>query len=341
MKKRIFDILKFAVFLSIGLGLVVLSVKDLTANERSEILVSFRNANYFWIILVILLGILSHISRSIRWVMLIETMGYKPSVKNTFYAVMVGYLANMAFPRIGEVTRCGILDRYEKIPFNKSLGTVITERAFDMIIFILIFIVTFFIEFNHVNNYLQEFIFPKLGLKFLSLGKLLMYASCLFLIFIGVVVFIFKRYKENKNIQKINHLIYGFWHGLRSITLVKHPFLFIFHTIFIWSMYYLMLYLCFFCFPETSSISMGAGLSCLAIGSIAIMVTPGGIGLYPFTFRGVLGLYAVSPTMGFALGWIAWTSQTIMITSLGVLSLILLHYTKKNPSINDTPSNNQ
>ncbi len=129
-------IVKFLLFLGLGLFVIWLSLRGLSQEEKSQILNSFRTANYNWVILAIILGILSHLLRSLRWMLFFEPMGYKPTLKVTFYAVMVGYFANMAFPRLGEVTRCGILAKYERIPFNKSFGTVITERAIDMLLFL-------------------------------------------------------------------------------------------------------------------------------------------------------------------------------------------------------------
>jgi len=121
-KNKLFTFIKFVFFLGLGILIIWLSVRNLTAKEKGEILASFRIANYNWVFLAILLGILSHVLRSLRWMMFFKPMGYHPSFKNTFYAVMVGYFANMAFPRLGEVTRCGILAKYEKIPFNKGVG---------------------------------------------------------------------------------------------------------------------------------------------------------------------------------------------------------------------------
>ena len=138
---RVATFIKFLLFLGLGIVIIWLSLHGLTPDEKTQILHSFRIADYNWVILTISMGIFSHFLRALRWKLFFEPMGYNPSLKNTFFAVMVGYFANMAFPRLGEVTRCGILTRYEKIPFNKSFGTVITERTIDMIIFILLFII--------------------------------------------------------------------------------------------------------------------------------------------------------------------------------------------------------
>src|SRR5271157_5051412 len=166
-RSKVSTFIKFVFFLGVGLLIIWLSVRNLTGTEKDEIIHSFRIANYNWVFLAIILGILSHVLRSLRWMIFFEPMGYHPSFKNTFFAVMVGYFANMAFPRLGEVTRCGILARYEKIPFNKSFGTVVTERALDMIIFILLFLLMIFTQIGTLHDYLDKHVYPGLQGKFI------------------------------------------------------------------------------------------------------------------------------------------------------------------------------
>jgi uncharacterized protein (TIRG00374 family) len=261
-----------------------------------------------------------------------EPMGYFPSFKNTFYAIMVGYFANMAFPRLGEVTRCGILAKYEKIPFNKSFGTVVTERALDLIIFFLLFLLTIFTQIGTLRNYLNNNVYPGLQGKFID-----PFSNPLFLFgiagFLALIILLFiilrKRIKNSKTYHKIVSLVLGFWEGFKSLSQIRKPVLFVFYSLAIWFLYYLMVYVCFFCFVSTSTLSPGAALSSLVLGSIGIMITPGGIGLYPAIIQETLLLYGLSRTTGLALGWIAWTAQTVMIFIVGGLSLILLTFNKK------------
>ncbi len=272
------------------------------------------------------MGILSHVSRTIRWNILLEPLGYKPKIKNTFLALMIGYFANLAFPRIGEVTRCGILNKYEKIPMNKSLGTVITERALDLLIFAILFFVTLFLQFDNLKGYVNKEVYAKLS------DKYTFYLSSYFLIRLGIVIivialvlfFIRKRIYKTKLYQKILNIFLGFWEGLSSLAKIKKPFWFIFHTLVIWILYYLMLYVCFFSLPETSGLGFYAALSAFVFGTIGIMVTPGGIGLYPAIIKNILGIYQISKASGFALGWIAWSAQTLMVIIAGLIALILL-----------------
>ena len=148
MKDKILNTAKFLFFLGIGIGLIWLVVKDLTEKDKEEIYKSFREANYWWIIVTILLGFLSNVSRAIRWKMLMKPLGHSPRLDNTVYAIFIGYMANYALPRLGEVTRCGILNRYDKVPMNELLGTVLAERAIDMLCLILIFFYTLFAQYS-------------------------------------------------------------------------------------------------------------------------------------------------------------------------------------------------
>jgi len=331
LKKSILNIIKFTLFLGLGIFIIWISLKDLTPAERFQILQSFRIANYWWVFLAILLGIFSHILRALRWILFFEPMGFKPSLKNTFYAVMVGYLANMAFPRLGEVTRCGLLTRYEKIPFNKAFGTVITERAVDMIIFFLLFILMILTQIGTIRGYLDNNVYPKLVAKFGYLHYSRMVIVTLVAISVLMIIFFFlfrKKLRESKFYQKIKNLTLGFWDGLRSLSQIKKIRLFTFYSLAIWTLYYFMLYLIFFCFAETTGLGPGAGLSALVLGSIGIMITPGGIGLYPAIIQESLLLYGITKPTGLALGWIAWTAQTAMIAVTGGISLLLLSFNK-------------
>lgn len=327
-------VVKFIFFLGLGILIIWLSLRNLTDVEKVEILRAFRTANYSWVALAIVLGILSHLLRSLRWILFFEPMGYKPSLKNTFYAVMIGYFANMAFPRLGEVSRCGILAKYEKIPFNKSFGSVITERAIDMILFLFLFFLTLFTQIGIIDHYLDTQIYPRIYAKIQdpALIRLMIYGGICFVILLLLVLLLFrKRVASSKIGSKIRSLIAGFWEGLKSLSGIRKPFLFVVYSLLIWVLYFLMLYVCFFCFPETSGLSLGAGLSALVLGSVGIMITPGGIGLYPAIIQETLRLYGTTVTTGLALGWIAWTAQTAMILIVGGISLLLLSF-NRNPN---------
>ncbi|MDP1622539.1 MAG: lysylphosphatidylglycerol synthase transmembrane domain-containing protein [Bacteroidales bacterium] len=329
--KRVATFIKFTIFLGLGFFIIWLSLRGLTPEERIEILHSFRIANYNWVILTIALGIISHLLRALRWMLFFEPLGYHPSLKNTFFAVMVGYFANMAFPRLGEVTRCGILTRYEKIPFNKSFGTVITERAIDMFTFVFLFFLMIVTQAGTIGHFLSTNVYPKFAEKFQNplFSRVFVLSIIGFCIIIGGIIYLLRRRIAASSLfHKINNLILGFWDGLKSLSQITRPGLFIFYSISIWTLYFFMIYVCFFCFTDTSFLGPGAGLSALVLGSVGILVTPGGIGLYPAIIQETMILYGITRTTGLALGWISWTAQTGMILMTGGISLILLSFNK-------------
>jgi len=321
LKDKILSIFKIVFFLGIGIFLIWLVVRNLTEEQKQQIIAAFKEANYAWVVLAILVGIVSNVSRAIRWKMLLKPMGHSPKLSNTFMAIMIGYLANLAVPRLGEVSRCGILTKYEKIPFNQSFGTVITERIIDMICLIVLFIITFFVEHEKIYNYtIQTIVNPIRGK--LSINTLLF--SFILLVGFVLLVFIFRKKSKNSFLPKIRSIIKGFIEGVISIKNVEKPFWFVFHSVFIWFVYYLTVYICFYCFKETALLKASTAMVVLAFGSVAVIITPGGIGAYPVIVTEVLSLFNIPVPIGFALGWIVWLSQTLELIIIGLISLLLL-----------------
>ena len=328
MKNKILAIARFTLFFGIGIFFIWLFLRNLSSDQKSEILNSFGGANYWWIGLAILLGVFSHYMRALRWKMLIEPMGYKPSNRNTFFAVMIGYLANLALPRLGEVSRCTVLTRYENVPFNKSFGTVITERVLDLMVFVFLFFLNLALQFSRLSAYINERIYKPLEAK-LHLSTHLSGSLSILILGTGILFFVLflvfrKRLAKNKLYQKVVGLLMGFLEGMKSLVKVKNMWLFIFYTVIIWTLYLFMAYFVYFSLPETAKLGLDAGLASLVFGTIGIMLVQGGIGIYPAIVAETLVLYAVDPTKGYALGWLIWTSQTLTIILLGALSLILL-----------------
>ncbi|HPE34729.1 MAG TPA: lysylphosphatidylglycerol synthase transmembrane domain-containing protein [Bacteroidales bacterium] len=333
MKKNLATAFKILFFLAIGIFFIWIFLHKLTPDQKNDIWESFISANYLWVILSIFLGIFSHIVRAYRWNSLLEPMGYHPNIKNTFFAVMVGYLANTAVPRLGEVTRCGVLNKYEKIPLAKSLGTVLVERSLDLLVFLILFTINLIIFYDKLGEYFDKRVYQPLADRFQienSAGFLLLIilgiAVVLLLVFLGLR----KKIRHYRIYKVIRELISGFWHGLWAVTRIKRPLMFVFQSFLIWLLYYLMIYICFFAMPQTSHLGFDAALSLLMFGSIGIMVVQGGIGIYPLIIAETLILYDISTTYGYALGWLSWTAQTLMIVIVGLLSLLLLPVFNKN-----------
>lgn len=334
MKKNLLGILKLVLALGLGLFIIYLSLRGLSSEGRQQILESFKLANYNWIILSVFLGIFSHLIRSIRWKMLLQPMGYQPSTFSTFLAVMVGYFANLGIPRSGEIARCSILYKEYRIPVDKSFGTVITERSIDMLLFFGLFFATFLFEYRRLAEYVNQNIWAPLQQKWDFLNQVEGLLLVLGLGFLGIIVglwFARKKILSLSVVQKVLGLFKGVWEGLLSIVKIRRPGLFIFYSFLIWFLYYLMVYVCMQSLPQTVPLSWTASLSILVLGSIGIMVTPGGIGLYPVIVAQTLVLYGISAQSGYgdAMGWITWSAQTIMIIVVGAISLILVSIKKK------------
>jgi glycosyltransferase 2 family protein len=327
LSKKLLAALKILFFLSIGIFFIWIFLRKLTAEQKLEIWDSFIHADFKWLVLALVIGFFSHLLRAMRWKMLLAPIGYHPKLSNTFLAVMIGYFANMALPRLGEVTRCGVLNKYEKIPMNKSIGTVIVERSIDMVVFVVLFLINFIIFFDKLNKYVDEKVFRPLSEKFAYSEEAAFYLILL-ISFIGIIVLFFfifrKRLKKLHFYDKTREILLGFWHGLWSVSRIKKPVTFIFQSFLIWILYFLMIYVCIFSLDETSHLGIGAGLSMLIFGSIGIMVVQGGIGIYPVIIAETLAIYGIQATTGYALGWLTWTAQTLLIVLVGILSLIIL-----------------
>lgn len=333
MKKTLATIGKLIFFLGLGIFFIWLFVRHLTPDEKREIWDSLGQANYLWILLSMFIGIFSHISRTIRWKMLIEPMGYHPRFINVFLAVFIGYFANLALPRLGEVSRCGVLAKYEKIPFQKSFGTVVTERAIDILTFGLLFLLNLVLQFGKVSHYISQQIITPVRDKFTSIdgtGYLFYILAAGLILVLAIFYYLRKQFNKTRLFQRINEVVQGFLEGLKSLARIKKPGWFIFHSIVIWILYFIMTYVVFNCLPETKGLSLTAGFAVFVFATIGVMIVQGGIGIYPAIVAETLLLYHIPETKGYAMGWLLWTGQTVMLILAGIISLILLPLVNKN-----------
>ena len=328
--KPIISFLKIALPLAFGAFLIWYVFKDLSPIEKQELSNSFSSANYFWILLSVLFGMLSHMSRAMRWKYSIEPLGKTPSFWNSFFTVMIGYVANLALPRLGEVTRPGLLGKYEGLPFNKLFGTIVAERVADLIILATIMVTIVFVEFDMLKDML--FGFFEQGSGGFSAEKLLVIFAVAIL---GGGIFFFLMLSKSNNpfFAKIRELFKGVFEGLISILKMKEKGKFLMHTAFIWIMYIGMFWVCFFCLDETSDVPLVGVVASFVMGSLAIVFVQGGLGVFPIAIMQTLMLYGISKTGALALGWILWSSQTIMIIVLGVASFPLLRFVNRNKKI--------
>ncbi len=335
--KKILNVIKILLPLSVGIWIIWYVYKDLTDHDKVIIINAFNTAQYGWIILSMFLGLLAHISRAIRWNILLKPLGYTPKLYNTFFCVMIGYLATMAFHRVGEIIRCGYLKRYENVPVNKGFGTVIVERAFDFVCLLLISITVLIVEFEVLKSFLMEEIVAPVKEGFLSTyeEQLTFYIIVIVgaLISTGLIIFVVRKKGEHSLVAKVKGLVLGLWDGMKSIKNIDNVGSFIFHTVFIWTMYFLMAYVCFFSLPETSSLGVTVALAVFVFGSIGIIAVQGGIGAYPAIVMKTLMEFGLPKALGFAFGWLVWTSQAITIISLGLASLILIQWMNRDKAV--------
>jgi len=324
MKKKISQILQYVIFLGGGIFLVWWQLKSMNLEEKNEFYNAIKNANFWILIPITLMSIMSHISRSMRWKLLMDPLGFHPKLRNVFMVTMVGYLANAAIPRLGELLKCTFLARYEKLKLDKLVGTIILERSFDLVCYALFIAITILIQINIIGSFATEKL-NKLfqgnpSLTFLKLGLLIV----TIILFWFAIRWIVKKNPQNKIINKINLIIKGVFEGLSTIKHMKKKRAFIMHTIFIWCMYLGQIYLGFWGLESTTSLGIGAACSVLSLATLSMIVTPGGIGSFPIFVMQTLMIYGLTSAQGKAFGWLMWSASTGLIVLVGFISLLLL-----------------
>ena len=314
MKPRAKKILRTALPIALGVFLIIYSYMITSPEDRSQIVKYIREANPFWILVSIIIGILSHLSRTIRWNYLLAPMGYKPRIRNTIMMVLMAYFANLGIPRSGEVLRATALATYEGVPFQKGFGTIVTERVIDVIMLLIIIMIALISQTSIISGYLTDNGF--------GLG------SSILLVVFGVgglfVVLALLRRSSNPFAQKVRTFLKGLLEGVLSIFHMKRKWAFIGHTLFIWACYIGMFWVIKYTVPETISLTFGQLLVGFVAGAFAMSTTNGGIGLYPIAVGKALALFGISSVSGDAFGWIMWIAQTLMVVIFGAISFLLL-----------------
>jgi len=343
LKKPLINFLKFLLFLGVGLTILYFVFqKQQTAYLEecalngvpiadcsliNKIIADFKSTNYWWIGMVFLCYLLSNISRSLRWQMLIKPLGRKPRFINVFSAVMIGYFGNLGLPRLGEVMRSVAISKYEAIPVERVIGTVILERLMDVLYLLLCIGLCFLIEFDTILEFLQKGKGDDEGPSYLLL---ILGASGLLFLVIG---FSFRnKIIASPLFQKILNIVKGFGEGILSVRKMDRPLMFWFHSTFIWVMYFFMTYFCFFSFAPTADLAPKVALLAFVVGALAIAVpSPGGMGTYHLFIIELLALYGVSETDAFSFANILFFSVQLGINVVvGLLVLVLLPIFNKN-----------
>lgn len=302
---------------------VVLVWYSLSQISVSKLVQYFKDADYFWIILGVSFGVLSHLSRAYRWLFMAEPLGYKPKLANSFMSVYSAYLINLTIPRAGEVARASVLANYEGVPFEKGFGTIVAERVADTIMLFLIIGLALVLEFE----FIYKFFASKFNSSTLIIGALVLFV-------LAIIIYVFVVRSGSKIALKIKEFIGGLVEGALSIFKMKKKWSFIFHTIFIWVMYLSMFYVTTFALPELDKIPLAAILIGFILASFSIAATNGGIGSFPEAIVIAFALFNIAEDPSRAFGWIMWSTQTLVIIILGGISLIYLPiYNRKQESI--------
>lgn len=300
-----------------------------------EIKSKLQAANWWWAVSALAFGFLSNVFRAMRWNMLIHPLGFKPKVRNTFGGVMIGYMANLAIPRLGEVMRCAIVSRYEKVPVNKLLGTVVVERVIDVLSIFVLLLVVVLLEFEKMSAFSMQYVFSPMGKKlqdFISHSVLFYFvivaafAGGLFLFW-----FLYVRFRRTKYFVKMKYLIRGFLTGLRSVGQLKSRNLFLLYTVLIWLLYLMMSFVCFFCFPATSHLGFVIALAVMVFGGFGWAApVQGGFGTFHIIVTQTLVLFGVAENDGLAYAILSHATQIFAMLLFGLIILVLLPVVNRN-----------
>ncbi len=325
MNSRIFSVVKYLLFLSLAIFLLYWTFQG---QDIGSLFNNIQQANYLWVLASVLACLIAHVLRAIRWTLLIEPLGYNISTKNAFYAVMIGYLANLAFPRLGEVSRCGVLHKTDKVPMNQLLGTVITERLFDLLLLLSTTLLAILLEFKRISGFIYQHVWLKLETVFAD--GLVLWMSLISMVLI--LFFYAIRSKIRILIKPFSNSLKGFKSGLLSFWGMKNKGPFMLLSVLIWFCYFLSTYLCFFALSDTAELSPLAALSALVLGSLGMIVpVQGGIGAFHWMVAEGLGLYGIDKLHGLAFATLIHSTQLLVILIIGGISLIpTLLYRNKN-----------
>jgi len=315
-KKLLHSLIKVGLPLLLGGGLLWMLYRDM--DSPSIVQVMRRGMRYDIILFSLLFGLAGNIIRACRWGLLIDSLGDRCKTKNLIYAVLGNYAINFLLPRAGELWRCGVIAKYEKIPFSKLFGTLLIDRMSDTLavaaiaLCLLIFNFTFFERFLTAN--------PNLFLAFpnewLLIGALLLIAAAWLTL---------TRLTHLAFIQKVRHFLRNVWEGMKSIRLMKRKRLFLLHTLLLWTAYFLFFYITFFAFPFTRPLSVGTALIVFTLASIAIgLPVQGGIGVWHFTVIAAMTRFGVNNSDAAAFALVVHTLQSLWQILCGLFAICAL-----------------
>ena len=334
MNKRLRTILQYFIFLGLGILFAWLSLKNLDQEKLAKIKTAFANARHWLIIPVFVILFLSHYVRAMRWRLLIGSLGYSSSKMNAFFAVMIGYLVNQGVPRLGEVMKCTVLSRYEKIPVDKLIGTIILERIIDALTLLLIFGITLAIQPDLYSRIMDTFFHTKQSGSTGSASYSWIMLLVLALGLIALLIWMFIRKKKPGDVWAIvKNIGWRMAEGVGAIRHLKKKWSFIFLTIALWTLYFLGGYIGFMAFRETEIYGIREAFTILSAGSIGMVASPGGIGAYAFMIEKTMMLYGLNEAIATAFGWILWLATTAVIVFGGIISFVAIPFYNKKRNL--------
>lgn len=319
--KYLIKVLKVIIPLALGIYLAWYSIASI--ENKDKVIDVMSNANYLFIVLSIVFSWLSHYARSVRWSYLLEPMGYTTNKWNNYHAVMIGYFMNLLLPRAGEISRAGMLTRYEKVPFEKALGTILAERVIDVIMLLTIAVITIFMQYDKFEE-----LWGKFGtMRQANPGEPAGFNW--FLLIIAVIGVLAAAaliwYFVNAPFRaRVNKILRGFTDGLMTIIKLRKRTAFVSMTLLIWMLYIALYLICFYSIDQTSHLSVKGLMLGFIGGSLGIVVVQGGIGVYPLLVASALSLYGADYDIVVALGWIVWAAQTLLLVVAGAVSFYIV-----------------
>jgi glycosyltransferase 2 family protein len=277
---------------------------------------TWEKSNKFYLLLMGVVAIASHWLRAVRWKMLIHETGHEVKTWSSFHSLMVGYLVNLAIPRGGEISRSYNLYKLDRTPIETSFGTVVAERLVDLMCLVILLTFSFLVEWKDLMTFFEA----------VGIGKSSRTLSIPIWLWWGIgtaVIGVLVIYLLRKN-EKLLKIWNGFKNGLFAIRQLKHKGLFIFYSLVIWILYFLMTYCVMLAFEETASLGFGAVLILFVIGAIAMALPlPGGLGSYHTLMPlGLVMIYQIPRTDATAFVFVFHAWQTLIMIVAGVISLI-------------------
>lgn len=327
--KKLTTILKVLVPLALALLLFWYLYKD----AFSDTLQRLKYVNYSWVVLSLILGMLAHLVRSYRWKLLMEPTGNHPTVFRCLIALLIGYLVNLAIPRLGELSRCLVLKRVDNIPVTSSFGTVVSERVLDVLSLMAILGVTLVIEYDTLSEFFDSLFVEKLSGIYSNIQNGILFALMLLIALLIIWILFRKKFQQSIWWQKIISLARQTWLGFISITRLKNPWTFMLATLSIWVFYYFMSYVVLFAMEPTADLGWQAGLALLVMGGLGMSApVQGGIGAFHLLVAGLLIYYGVTKEDGLSFAFLLHSTQLVLILVAGLISaLVLLFVEKKSP----------